>query len=364
MLYCNLLGADSRQQATVRSKNCMFPGERGMRLISINGLNSGETLYSNITNCKGIVMLKNGTPLTDSYINRLKNVGIYAVYVDDEFSDDMEIRPAISDKTKLRLLDIVADYQKTIQKGGRANFSATKKLGQEIYDEVKSSAAKPINLINTYAVDYPVLLHSINVAVIVAAMVSKTEIRRELAESYIVAALLHDITLSSMDEDYDVSHAQKAYELLKNSSIIGPTTYVPVLMHHECYNGTGEPKGYKGDSINEGARIIAAADMYDNLIFGYGGNRRLTPYTAVEYISAESGKTLDPEWAGLFAQCVAVYPTGATVLLNNGYQAIVVSQNEGLPTRPVVRLLKEIGNGIEILNLLWEHTVFINELYL
>lgn len=335
-----------------------------MKLISVNALERGETLFSNITNCKGMVMLKNGTPLTDTYIDRLKKVGIYAVYIDDEFSEDMDIRPALTDETKLRLLDIISNVQKVAQKGGRLDFSLIKKVGREVFEEVRSSAMKPINLINTYAVDYPVLLHSINVAVIVAALASKAELRPELAENYVIGALFHDITLSNMEEDGDISHAQKSYELLKNSSVIGPTVYIPVLMHHERYNGSGAPKGLAGDAINEGARMIAVADMYDNLVFGHGGYKRLTPYTAVEYMSAEAGKSLDPQVNDLFSQCVAVYPTGSTVLLNNGSRAIVINQNAGMPTRPVVRLIKDLNDEQEVLNLLWEHTAFINELYL
>lgn len=68
-----------------------------------------------------------------------------------------------------------------------------------------------------------------------------------------------------------------------------------VRHHHERWDGSGYPKGYRGDVIPFGARILAVADSFDT-ITGTRLYRRslMTPLEGVEDISRRAGHWYDP----------------------------------------------------------------------
>ena len=58
------------------------------------------------------------------------------------------------------------------------------------------------------------------------------------------------------------THALEGYNLLKDLSI-NEHIKNSALMHHERCDGTGYPEGVKADQIDEYAKIVAIADVYD-----------------------------------------------------------------------------------------------------
>lgn len=66
-----------------------------------------------------------------------------------------------------------------------------------------------------------------------------------------------------------------------------------VLTHHERWDGSGYPKGLKGEEIPLIARIIAVAEGYDAMTNMVGGNSH-TNEEALEEIKAQSGIKYDP----------------------------------------------------------------------
>ncbi len=76
-----------------------------------------------------------------------------------------------------------------------------------------------------------------------------------------------------------------------------------IRYHHERFDGTGYPRGLKGDAIPFGARILAAADAYEAL----RSERRYRAATpkeqALQHILDGSGRHFDPEVVRVFAEC-------------------------------------------------------------
>ncbi len=67
-----------------------------------------------------------------------------------------------------------------------------------------------------------------------------------------------------------------------------------VRYQHERYDGQGVPEGRRGDEIPVGARIVAAASVYDELSMGSAEGAALAPAAAVENLRALVGLKLDP----------------------------------------------------------------------
>ncbi|MEP2651028.1 MAG: HD domain-containing phosphohydrolase [Paraglaciecola sp.] len=91
------------------------------------------------------------------------------------------------------------------------------------------------------------------------------------------------------------THAEKGYELLKNSKRRLTTAAAIIAhQHHEKWDGSGYPRGLKGDEIHIFGRIVALADVFDALTHKRQYKSAWTVDDAVEYIKQNSGKHFDP----------------------------------------------------------------------
>lgn len=70
--------------------------------------------------------------------------------------------------------------------------------------------------------------------------------------------------------------------------------------HHEWWDGSGYPKGIKGDQIPLSARIMAIADVYDALVSERCYKKPIPHDEAVRIIKEESGTHFDPQLVKVF----------------------------------------------------------------
>ena len=73
-------------------------------------------------------------------------------------------------------------------------------------------------------------------------------------------------------------------------------------MHHEKWDGSGYPKGLKGEQICLEARIFAVANVYDALTNKRSFRQAYSHEKAVELIREESGKHFDPKIVEAFLE--------------------------------------------------------------
>jgi HD-GYP domain-containing protein (c-di-GMP phosphodiesterase class II) len=77
------------------------------------------------------------------------------------------------------------------------------------------------------------------------------------------------------------------------------------MYHHENFNGTGYPKGLKGNEIPAGARIMAVISAFEAMIAKRPYRRGpLSIKKAVEEIKKNSGKQFDPKVVQAFLKAV------------------------------------------------------------
>ncbi|MCC6587967.1 MAG: diguanylate cyclase [Bryobacterales bacterium] len=122
-----------------------------------------------------------------------------------------------------------------------------------------------------------------------------------------VASLLHDVGKLAVPEhilakggrltreEFDAVkiHADVGADIVDRIKFPVPVTEI-VRSHHERWNGSGYPKGLKGDQIPLGARILAAVDALDALITEKPYRSALTIDDAVDRLSGEAGISFDP----------------------------------------------------------------------
>jgi HD-GYP domain-containing protein (c-di-GMP phosphodiesterase class II) len=100
-------------------------------------------------------------------------------------------------------------------------------------------------------------------------------------------------------------HPDYAYELLAPITFLRPALDIPYC-HHEKWDGTGYPRGLKGEQIPLVARIFAIVDVWDALTSDRPYRRAWSPQAARDHIAALSGTHFDPLVVKLFLQSVGL----------------------------------------------------------
>jgi putative two-component system response regulator len=133
-------------------------------------------------------------------------------------------------------------------------------------------------------------------------------------------ALLHDVGKIGIpdsilhkpaeltDEEWAIMrrHPQFAYDMLSAIEYLRPALDIP-YSHHERWDGTGYPRGLKGEEIPMVARLFAVADVWDAVTSNRPYRGAWTEEEAFAYIREQSGKHFDPKVVDLFFSVIDEY---------------------------------------------------------
>lgn len=130
-------------------------------------------------------------------------------------------------------------------------------------------------------------------------------------------ALLHDIGKMGIpdyillkpgkltEEEWAImrKHPEFAYNMLSSIPFLKPALDIPYC-HHEKWDGTGYPRGLRGESIPLAARIFAVVDVWDALCSPRPYRESWPKDKVRQYIKEQSGKHFDPRVVELFLKLV------------------------------------------------------------
>ena len=191
-------------------------------------------------------------------------------------------------------------------------------------------------------------------ASLAAMLAARMGLDMETTGHICVGALLMDVGIARIiagsDESERNKHPVFSYVMLKDMPFITPITVATILQHHERLDGSGFPQGLKGDAISMGARIVAVAETYYNLISARPDHEAWSRQDAMEYIMAFGGELFDADVVQAFVRSVPAYPTGILVRLNTGETGYVIDAGIGQIGRPTLRMVSD-KDGFKIDNL-------------
>lgn len=130
-------------------------------------------------------------------------------------------------------------------------------------------------------------------------------------------ALLHDIgklgipdailfkpgSLSEEEWRLMRQHPVLGYALLSPISFLRPAMDI-VYCHHERWDGSGYPRGLKGEEIPLAARIFAVVDMWDALVADQPYRRGRPRDEAIAHIKEQAGEKFDPQIVKVFLKVI------------------------------------------------------------
>jgi len=89
-------------------------------------------------------------------------------------------------------------------------------------------------------------------------------------------------------------HPVYAFEMLSPIRFLYPALSIPYC-HHEKWDGTGYPRGLRGENIPLAARIFAVIDVWDALVSDRPYRKGLAPSDVKEKIRQDAGTHFDPQ---------------------------------------------------------------------
>lgn len=217
--------------------------------------------------------------------------------------------------------DLLKKYNEVLQSNLKARTQSIlqKKLRLEAINyELQSNLFETIKALFSYLErkNQWIGRHSKMVAALSYELCMELKLPNKLSEMIEIAAMLHDVGKVGIPDNIISRSAHlltpQQAETAAKHVFIGKELLDPIvslkdvgemiLFHHEHFDGNGYPDNLIGDAIPIGARIIAVADTFNNLMEKSHHRAQNTYTKSIKDLESKSGTILDPKLIPIFVE--------------------------------------------------------------
>ncbi|MEH7453267.1 HD-GYP domain-containing protein [Gottfriedia acidiceleris] len=341
-----------------------------MRVVETSTLVPGTILRKPVYNEHGKMIVNANIPLTEEMINRIHKLAIPFVLVHAQSSELLMGKTIISDELRIKNSIKIEDafvkltsedfYLRGLSL--EKNSSRLKEIIKSLQNELWQQKDVISLLVDVLLYDEYLFTHSLNVAMYSLGIGTALDLNKIQLNLLGLGALLHDVgkmaipkkILNKQDrltEDeyaFIKQHTIAGYDILRQVPSIHPIVADCALQHHERINGSGYPKGLFGEEMHLFSKIIGIADFFDAVTSNRVYRQAMLPHEGLTLLISGSNKLYDAKLISIFSDLLTIYPTGLHVILSDGRQGIVFSQNDASTDRPVVLIIEENGSELSI----------------
>ena len=195
--------------------------------------------------------------------------------------------------------------------------------------------------------------HSVNVAVISAAVARSIALEEAFIDAIAHAALLHDIgklyvpreiinkmgRLTPSEWQVVRKHPIDGERILREEGLDLMSRRV-AYEHHMRHDLTGYPVPKSGYVVHQASEIVRIADSYDALTTKRPYRKQINPYEAIKLMVKSIGTEFHQEYLGVFLRVLGNIPIGSILRLRTGETVLVVDIS-GRDSLPRVRVLTD-----------------------
>lgn len=301
-------------------------------------------------------------------------VTVRRVVGDDEAGEDARPVHEVAGRIYCVLVALTEQLMARLQEAKPAPVLQLKQALQAAIDHMEAHEDMMVALATTSPLPPSVATHLVNTSLLSVLLGQKLEFRRRELMALATAAIFHDQpkaglnegTLSSLerpgkrstkDRSKIASHWLKtARGVVQESNLTEDALGRLVVLFESQLEFSRDDLYrddlYRGKATHKGrqrlwllSRIIAVCDAYDTLTWARPGKKTLLPHAALMRLVEAGDRRHEPALLKLFVGAVGVYPAGSAVHLEGGELAVVLRQNRGAPTRPVVRVVLDADDS-------------------
>lgn len=311
------------------------------------------------------VLLKSGVPLSEKFIDILKNKGYKGVYINTGKYEDIVVDDIISEELK-------NDTVKSIK-----NMDVERTI-----DNAKAIVEELIGN-NDIFFDYHSILddeyeHIVKITEMSIVVGNALGLNQKQLESLATASLLHNIGKSAKDPLIankvklnvpiynEELYPLYGYEILNRIPDTKEKSTIKLgVLTHSMDEDQGDnfsfivnqnrPKPIKQSDFG---KIIKIAKSFEDVISKSYNDKLATPNEATEYLLGGCDTKFNRKIVEKFLEYIPIYPKGTEILLSNGIEGAVYKNNKKLPLRPVILL--ENGQIMDLSNPQYNNITIIN----
>ncbi len=356
-----------------------------MKRMSVDSLIGGEIIAKEIATKHGLVIIPVGSILKKEYIQKLKELHIEWIYVEEvkEQKIDSLVQGTVEVQIEKKILEeCVGQIKDTIERYtccASNELTGVVDVANHIIQEILEQPNVMYNVSTIREKNHSTYTHSINVSTLAVLVALKLKLPQKKIQEIAVGALLHDLGIAYLPFDYTKinieecdekqlteirKHVLTGYTMVKDENWLSNTAKDIILSHHERDDGSGYPMRLTSDKISIETKIVAICDELDHAVYS---NQKLKykVYHVIDNIMSKAGTLFDFKIVNAFVEVVAVYPIGTYVLLNTEEIGIVIQQNYRMPTRPIVQILGikelDLSKKGRIVDLSQELTTYVKD---
>ncbi len=246
--------------------------------------------------------------------------------------------------------------------GNAVDTGGAKRLVEEITDSVARNPGALISLARLKTVDDYTYMHSVAVCAMMVALARQLGLDAEQTRSAGLSGLMHDLGKAMMpmdvlnkpgkltDAEFSIikTHPQEGHRLLLTGSELDPMVLDVCLHHHEKTDGSGYPKGLKGDEISLFAKMGAVCDVYDAITSNRPYKSGWDPAESLRKMAEWANGHFDAKVFQAFVKSLGIYPIGSLVRLTSGRLGVVVDQTGKSLTMPMVKVFFSTKSNMRI----------------
>lgn len=358
----------------------------GLKMIQYNieEVEPGMILARSVVLPNGELMLAAGKALQSQFIFRLKKLGISHIFIEIPGTEDVNPQKIITTQIEREIASRLITSEKNLQAILDMKTYSQKKIVDLIHEEkdhineflTRSGFVETINTIVEQILGYPDVIvnlasmekkasflfeHALRVTIMSLCLAKKYNFTEEEMRQLALGAINADLGLIAVPreivtrntklagDDMKIfkKHVHYGYMILSQNPAIPSTSASVAYQHHECQDGSGYPKGLKGENrapskslhrygvIHRFSEIVTVADKFDVMVEGrspYGF--KLSRKEAMKILFLSAKEKLNSEIVLAFSKITPIYPIGTRIKIIKakaarylGYFGAVVGDN-------------------------------------
>ncbi len=253
------------------------------------------------------------------------------------------------------------ETQRAIEAGGSVDVDRVEGLVGEMAAGVERNPDALMWLTRLKRADQYTYDHAVNASVHLMVFARFVGMDANLVRKLGLAGLLQDI--GKVQIDYEIlakagplderefehvrEHVAHTLAMLNRREGFDPEVLSIIAAHHERFDGTGYPRGLKGEGISLGAEMAGLVDTYCAMTRDRVYCAAVSSQSAMEELNRLRNTRFRDALIDQFLQCIGLYPIGTLVELNSGEIAVVIQQNQVRRLQPRVLVLLAPDKSVE-----------------